>query len=116
MSAARRRTASGVIVASLMLASGIATTGVAWAQTHSASVTGSSAWSKTTWIYNKDTARDSHASRSNWNSGSGSGGMDNSSGYGATASKNTGKDITAVQACTYRTLQPMDCSSWNNIS
>jgi len=114
MSAARRRVGSGVIAASVMLAAGLATTGVAWAQSHSASITGSSAWSSTTWVYNKDTASDSQWTRSNWNSASGSGGLSNTGGNGVTSYKNTGKDITAVQACKSQTLQPMACSSWNN--
>ena len=87
---------------------------LAYAQNHSATTTGSHAWSVGTVAYNKDTGADGDCTRTHWNSGSGSGGFNNASGYGATVSMNTSKDITAVQACKSRVALPMVCSSWNN--
>jgi hypothetical protein len=111
----RNHLKSTVIAVAITASLGIGTAGTAIAASHGASTTGSLAWSSSTSIIkNKDTAADGDWSRSNWNSASGSGGISNQSGYNATVQRNTGKDITAVQACRSRNALPMVCSGWNN--
>ncbi|MDO5729751.1 MAG: hypothetical protein Q4P71_09040 [Actinomycetaceae bacterium] len=103
-----------IIALSLMLASG--GMNIAVAGNHASGVTGSVARSIGTVIYSSDTAADNHASRANWNAvGGTSGGLTNHSGAGSTVSRNTGENISAVQACRAETFpRPMTCSGWNN--
>ena len=102
--------AAGAIFAALV--SG--TTAVAYAQDHGASITGSNTFSMSKTIYVQDTASDSQWVRGEWNSASGSGGLNNKSGASTTVSKATGVDITAVRSCKSQTLHPLTCSSWNS--
>lgn len=87
---------------------------LALAANHSASMTGSTAKSVGKVIYSYDTAADSKFTRANWTVKGASGGVTNRSGSGSVASRNTGHDIKAVQACRSRTALPMICTSWNN--
>ena len=84
---------------------------------HKSTTTGAESISVSTTISSKDTAGDGNWTRANWNSASGEGGINNKSGSGTTASGNTGKDITAVQACRSNPgLTGMSCGTWNNKS
>jgi hypothetical protein len=81
----------------------------------SASVTGSSSWTGSATVYNKDTLSDSLFTSAPYiySGGGGEYSLVNKSGSGVTVSRTAPGTITSVKACRSKPVGGMTCSVWN---
>lgn len=80
---------------------------------YSASRPGSSSWTTSTIVYNKDTAADGNYTSAPYVlAAGGEGSLINRSGANATVSRTL--KASAVKACVSRPALPMACTAWNS--